>query len=77
MVLSRIRPPSGAAFLFGGRMTLEEIRKVVEGSSSTTSTAWAFRKALGIKQVAPKPRTHTKRYYERLMHQRHGALDRV
>ncbi|MBQ9621234.1 MAG: hypothetical protein IJR41_04785 [Atopobiaceae bacterium] len=57
-------------------MTLEEIRKAVEQSSSTTQMAWAFRKALGIEQVAPRLRTHTKRHYEKLMHQRYGVLIR-
>lgn len=63
--------------MFGGHMTLEEIRAVVASSGSTTQTAWAFRKALGIEQVAPRPRTHTKLHYEKLMHQRYGALDSV
>lgn len=76
MVPSRIRPSFRAAFLFGGHMTLEEIRKAVEQSSSTTQMAWAFRKALGIEQVAPRLRTHTKRHYEKLMHQRYGVLIR-
>lgn len=57
-------------------MTLEEIRAVVEASSSTTLMAWAFREALGVRQVAPKPRV-SKTRYARLMNQRYGALDRV
>lgn len=57
-------------------MTLEEIRKVVEQSSSTTQMAWAFRNALGVKQVGSKPRV-SKTRYAKLMHQRYGALDRV
>lgn len=57
-------------------MTLEDIRKAVESSSSTTQMAWAFRDALGVKQIAPKPKVSGVRW-ERLMNQRYGAMDRV
>lgn len=57
-------------------MELEQIRAVVEASTSTTLVAWKFREALGVKQIAPKPKV-SKTRYARLMHQRYGALDRV
>ena len=61
-------------------MKLEEIRARVEASTSTTLMAWRFREALGVRQIAPKPKKADEvpgERYERLMRQRYGALDRV
>ena len=59
---------------------MDALRKAVESSTSTTLMAWRFREAFGVRQIAPKPKRADEipsAYYERLMRQRYGALDRV
>lgn len=55
-------------------MTLAEM---VARSTATGYVANLFRAAAGLPPVYGKPRREPRREYERLMHQRYGALDRA